>query len=88
VMPGVLLLEAMAQTGAVALLSCPENRGKIAYFGGVRKCRFKQKVTPGDVVELHCELVQRRGSVGIGTAVAKVGGKIACTAELTFAVGD
>ncbi|MDY2625831.1 MAG: 3-hydroxyacyl-ACP dehydratase FabZ [Coriobacteriales bacterium] len=88
VMPGVLLLEALAQVGAVALLSCPENRGKIAYFGGVKKCRFKRKVTPGDLVELHCRLTEQRGSVGFGQAVATVEGAVACSAELTFAIGS
>lgn len=87
-MPGVLILEALAQVGAVMMLSLPENQGKIAYFGGVNKCRFKNKVTPGDVLELHCELIDQRGPVGHGKAVAKVGGKVACQAELTFAIGE
>ena len=87
IMPGVLILEAMAQTGAVAILSLPENRGKIAVFGGVKNCRFKRQVVPGDVLELRCELTARRGPVGFGTAVAKVDGKVACQAELTFAIG-
>lgn len=86
VMPGVLMLEALAQVGAVALLSEPENRGKIALFGGVKNARFRRKVTPGDVLTLECTLTQRRGPVGIGTCVAKVGEETACTAELVFAV--
>ena len=86
VMPGVLVLEALAQVGAVALLSAPENRGKIALFGGVKNARFRRKVTPGDVLTLECTLTQRRGPVGIGTCVAKVGEETACTAELIFAV--
>ena len=86
VMPGVLMLEALAQVGAVALLSEPENRGKIALFGGVKNARFRRKVTPGDVMTLECTLTQRRGPVGIGTCVAKVGEETACTAELIFAV--
>ena len=86
VMPGVLMLEALAQVGAVALLSEPENRGKIALFGGVKNARFRRKVTPGDVLTLECTLTQRRGPVGIGTCVAKVGEETACTAELIFAV--
>ena len=86
IMPGVLILEAMAQVGAVALLSLPENRGKIALFGGVKNARFKRKVTPGDVLEMTCTLVRRRGPVGIGSCVATVGGETACTAELIFAV--
>lgn len=86
VMPGVLMLEALAQVGAVALLSEPENRGKIALFVGVKNARFRRKVTPGDVLTLECTLTQRRGPVGIGTCVAKVGEETACTAELVFAV--
>lgn len=87
VMPGVLLIEAMAQVGAVAILSLPEYAGKIAYFGGIKNARFKSKVVPGDVVTLECKLVQRRGPVGIGQATAKVDGRLAASAELTFAVG-
>lgn len=86
VMPGVLILEALAQVGAVALLSEPENRGKIVLFGGVRNARFRRKVTPGDVLSLECTLTQRRGPVGIGTCIAKVGEETACTAELVFAI--
>lgn len=86
IMPGVLILEALAQVGAVALLSLPENRGKIALFGGVKNARFKRKVIPGDVLEMECTLTKRRGPVGIGTAVASVGGEVACTAELIFAI--
>ena len=87
VMPGVLILEAMAQVGAVAVLSLPEMRGKTAYFGGVKNARFKKKVTPGDRLEMTCTLVKRRGPVGIGQATATVDGEVACTAELTFAIG-
>lgn len=86
IMPGVLILETMAQVGAVALLSLPENRGKIALFGGVKNARFKRKVTPGDVLEMTCTLTKRRGPVGIGSCEATVNGEIACTAELIFAV--
>ena len=85
IMPGVLILEAMAQVGAVALLSLPENRGKIVLFGGVKNARFKRKVTPGDVLEMTCTLTRRRGPVGIGSCEATVNGEIACTAELIFA---
>ena len=74
------------QTGAVAALSLPENRGKLAVFGGVKNCRFKKPVTPGDVLELSCELVEQRGPIGYGKAVARVGGKIAAQAELTFVI--
>ena len=86
IMPGVLILGALAQTGAVAALSLPENRGKLAVFGGVKNCRFKKPVTPGDVLELSCELVEQRGPIGYGKAVARVGGKIAAQAELTFVI--
>ena len=86
IMPGVLILEAMAQVGAVALLSLPENRGKIVLFVGVKNARFKRKVTPGDVLEMTCTLTKRRGPVGIGSCEATVNGEIACTAELIFAV--
>ena len=86
IMPGVLILEAMAQVGAIAILSLPENKGKIALFGGVKNARFKRKVTPGDVLEMTCTLTKRRGPVGIGSCEATVNGEIACTAELIFAV--
>ena len=86
IMPGVLILEALAQTGAVAALSLPENRGKLAFFGGIKNCRFKRQVVPGDVLELSCELVEQRGPLGYGKAVARVGGKIAAQAELTFVI--
>ena len=86
VMPGALILEAMAQVGAIAILSLPENKGKIALFGGVKNARFKRQVIPGDVLEMECELTKRRGPVGIGTCKATVNGETACTAELIFAV--
>ncbi len=88
VMPGVLIVEAMAQVGAVAILSLPENKGKIAYFGGIKNARFRSKVTPGDVLEMTCTLTRQRGPVGIGEATATVDGKVVATAELTFAVGQ
>ena len=88
IMPGVLLLEALAQCGAVALLSEPENRGKIALFGGVNKARFKKQVKPGDVLELRCELTRQDGPVGIGSAKATVNGKVVAFAELLFAIAD
>lgn len=88
IMPGVLILEAMAQVGAVALLTLEENRGKIALFGGVKNARFRRKVVPGDVLEMECVLTKRRGPVGIGTCTATVGGEIACTAELIFAINE
>ena len=88
VMPGVLIIEALAQVGAVAILSLPENKGKLAFFGGIKNARFKKQVRPGDVLELSCELIERRGPVGFGKAVAKVDGKVAAQGELTFAVGS
>ena len=86
IMPGVLIMEALAQTGAVAALSLPENKGKLAIFGGVKNARFKQPVLPGDVLELSCELVEQHGPIGFGKAVAKVDGKIAARCELTFVI--
>ena len=86
IMPGVLILEALAQTGAVAALSLPENKGKLAIFGGVKHARFKRPVVPGDVLELNCELLEQRGPVGYGKAVARVEGKIAAQAEITFVI--
>ena len=88
VMPGVLIIEALAQVGAVAILSLPENRGKLAFFGGIKNARFKKQVRPGDVLELSCELIERRGPIGFGKAVAKVDGKVAAQGELTFAIGN
>ena len=88
VMPGVLIIEALAQVGAVAILSEPENRGKLALFGGIRSARFRRQVVPGDVLELRCELIARRGPVGVGKAVATVDGKPAATCELTFVIDE
>ncbi len=87
VMPGVLIIEALAQTGAVAVLSLEENRGKTAYFAGINAAKFKQKVVPGDVLELETEIIRQKGPIGIGKATAKVEGKLVCSAELTFAIG-
>lgn len=87
VMPGVLIIEALAQTGAVAILSEEENKGKIAFFGGIKNARFKKQVKPGDVLNLRCEIVERKGPVGFGKAVATVNGKVACQAEISFAIG-
>lgn len=87
VMPGVLTIEALAQVGAVAILSMKENKGKTAFFGGINKCRFRGKVVPGDKLKLETEIIQQKGPVGIGKAVASVDGKTVATAELTFMVG-
>ena len=86
VMPGVLIVEAMAQTGAVAVLSEEENRGKIAFFGGIDDVRFKRIVEPGDELELECRLERVRGPIGKGKATAKVNGQLAARGTLTFAV--
>jgi len=88
VMPGVLIVEALAQTGAVAILSMPENKGKIAFFGGIQKCRFKGMVVPGDVLKLETKIIKIKGPVGIGEAVASVNGKVVVSAELTFLAGE
>ena len=88
VMPGVLIIEALAQVGAVAILGLPEWKGKTDYFVGIDKARFKQKVFPGDVLMLETKIVKIKGPIGIGEAVATVNGKVVCKAELTFAIGE
>ena len=88
VMPGVLIIEALAQVGAVAILGLPEWKGKTAYFVGIDKCRFKQKVHPGDVLMLETKIIKVKGPIGVGEATATVDGKVAAKAELTFAIGD
>ncbi len=87
VMPGVLIIEALAQTGAVSILSDEANKGKIAYFGGINKCKFKGKVVPGDTLKLETRIIKSKGPIGIGEAVASVNGKVVASAELTFVVG-
>ena len=87
VMPGVLIVEALAQTGAVAILSVPENKGKVAYFGAINNAKFKKKVVPGDKLKLECEIIKQNGPVGVGKATATVDGKVAVAAELTFMIG-
>ena len=86
-MPGVLLVEALAQTGAVAILSQEGFKGQVAYFGGIDKAKFKRKVVPGDKVKLECEIIKQKGPVGVGKATATVDGRLAVSAELTFMVG-
>lgn len=88
VMPGVLIVEAMAQVGAIAILTKEEFKGKLALFAGIDKARFKRQVVPGDVLEMRVELVRQKGPIGVGNAKAYVDGKLVCSAELTFAVGD
>ena len=88
VMPGVLIVEALAQTGAVAILSKPENKGKIAYFASINNAKFKNKVVPGDTLTLEVEIIKEKGPMGVGKAKAtNQDGKVAVIAELTFAVG-
>ena len=87
VMPGVLMVEALAQTGAVAILSLEENKGKIAYFGGIKNCRFRGKVVPGVKLRLETTIIKCKGPVGVGHAVASVDGKVVVDAELTFMIG-
>ena len=87
VMPGVLLIEAMAQVGGVAILSLPENRGKLAFLGRVHDARFKRQVVPGDVVVMECVLTKQRGPIGVGTCKATVNSEVAVTAGITFAIG-
>src|SRR5256885_15422035 len=86
VLPGVLIVEALAQPGAVAVLSEEENRGRLALFAGIDDCRFKRIVEPGDSLDLRCELEKVRGPIGRGKAEARVAGELACKAVLTFAV--
>ncbi len=86
VLPGVLIVESMAQTGAVAVLAEEENRGRIAFFAGIDDCRFKRVVEPGDVLTLACEIDTVRGPIGRGKATAHVGDALAARGTLTFAV--
>ncbi|HCX9183351.1 TPA: 3-hydroxyacyl-ACP dehydratase FabZ [Staphylococcus aureus] len=88
VMPGVLITEALAQTGAVAILNSEENKGKIALFAGIDKCRFKRQVVPGDTLTLEVEITKIKGPIGKGNAKATVDGRLACSCELTFAIQD
>ncbi len=88
VMPGVLIVEALAQTGAVAILSQPEFQGKTAYFAAINSAKFKGKVTPGDVLTLETEIIKVKGPIGVGAAKAYVDGKLVVQAELTFAIGN
>jgi beta-hydroxyacyl-[acyl carrier protein] dehydratase FabZ len=88
VMPGVLIVEALAQAGAVAILSMEEHRGKIAYFGGIKEAKFRQKVVPGDTLRLEVDLERLRSKAGYGKATAYLGDKIACQCEIMFAIGS
>ena len=86
VMPGVLVVESLAQVGAVALLSVPENKGKLAFFAGIDKVRFKRQVRPGDTLRLECEISRMRAGVGFGAAKASVSDELVCSGELMFAI--
>ncbi|UQS82051.1 3-hydroxyacyl-ACP dehydratase FabZ [Bombilactobacillus folatiphilus] len=86
VMPGALIVEALAQTGAIALLTLPEFQGKTAYFGGLKRVKFRQMVRPGDSLRLEVKLDKLRGNIGVGKAKAYVDEQVACSGELTFAI--
>lgn len=86
VMPGVLIVEAMAQVGSVALLALPENAGKIGFFAGIDKVRFKRQVRPGDTLRMECVITKRRGPIGFGEVSAYVDDQLACAGELMFAI--
>ena len=87
IMPGVLQIEALAQAGAVAILSMEKFKGKTPLFAGTNKVRFKNKVVPGDRLDLYCEIVKIKGPIGIGKGIASVDGKTVCEAEILFAIG-
>lgn len=86
-MPGVLIMEALAQVGAVCCLAEEENKGKIVFFGGMNKVKFRQKVVPGDVLRLEVEMIKKKGPMGIGMGKAYVGDKLAACGELSFMLG-
>ena len=88
VMPGVLIVEALAQVGAVAMLKKEENRGRLAFFTGIDNCRFKKQVKPGDQLRLEVEIIRSRGALGKGKATATVDGVLVCEAEIMFALGE
>lgn len=88
VMPGVLILESLAQAGAICMLTVEGNAGKLVYFGGMDRVKFKRQVVPGDVLTLEVEITKSKGSFGVGTATAYVDGKVAVEAVLTFAIGE
>lgn len=88
IMPGVLIAESLAQTGAIAILSMEENKNKNALFGGIDKMRFKKMVVPGDKLKLEVKIIKQKGPIGIGEALATVDGKVAAKGELTFALID
>ena len=87
VMPGVLIIEALAQVGAVCCLSAEENKGKIGFLGGVNKAKFRGKVVPGDVLNLEVEMIRVKGPVGVRKGTATVDGKVVASGEITFMIG-
>ncbi len=87
-MPGVLIVEALAQVGAVAMLKKEENQGRLAFFAGIDNCRFKKQVRPGDQLRLEVEIVRARGSIGKGKGIATVDGELVCETDIMFALGD
>lgn len=86
VMPGVLIIEALAQVGAVAVLSLDQNQGKLAFFGGIKNAKFRKQVIPGDRLRLETEIIRCKGPMGVGRACATVGGKVAAEAEISFMI--
>lgn len=86
VMPGVLIVEALAQVGAIAVLGKEENKGKIGFLAGIDKCRFKRQVKPGDQLKLEVEIIRMKGPIGKGKGIATVDGEVACEGEITFAI--
>ncbi len=86
VMPGVLIIEALAQVGAITMLGKEDNKGKIGFLAGVDKCRFKRQVKPGDQLNLQVEILRLKGPIGKGKGVATVDGEVACEAEIMFAI--
>lgn len=88
VMPGVLIVEALAQVGAVAMLKLPGNQGRLAFFAGIDNCRFKRQVVPGDQLRLEVEMTRVKGKIGKGKGVATVDGELVCETEIMFALGD
>lgn len=86
IMPGVLIAESLAQTGAVSILGMEENKGKNALFGGIDKMKFKKQVIPGDTLKLEVKIIKRKGPIGIGEGIATVDGKLAAKGEFTFAI--
>lgn len=86
IMPGVLITESLAQTGAIAILSLEENKGKNALFGGIDKMKFKKMVVPGDKLKLEVKIIKQKGPIGVGEAIATVEDKVVARGDLTFAV--